>query len=209
MRLDPRARDREVQTGLTRRSQRAAHARCSDAEYFADALPAAVLQPHAPGGGYPLRRHHTRPPSNAALAAGVIEAPLRVIANGVDAELREHGDNAVERPPHRCCRVNHRLCEADDVHLASVKILQRFNQDAFAAGEAVEPTHFEGVARSEVVETGEPLRSFGDAAGFAEVDEHSFATSSTQLGLLRLWVLISLRDAGVSDFVCHAENGTA
>lgn len=41
------------------------------------------------------------------------------------------------------------------------------------------------------------------------VDEHAFAAGGEQLRLLRLGVLLSLRDAGVSDFVCHVENGTA
>ncbi|MCB8043242.1 hypothetical protein JM654_00585 [Microbacterium oxydans] len=40
------------------------------------------------------------------------------------------------------------------------------------------------------------------------VDEHAFAAGGAQLGLLRFGVLLSLRDAGVPDFVCHAENGT-
>lgn len=63
----------------------------------------------------------------------------------VDAELREHSDDAVEGAAHRCRGVDHRLCETDDVHLSGVEVLQRLDQDALTAGEAVKPAHFEGV----------------------------------------------------------------
>lgn len=77
------------------------------------------------------------------------------------------------------------------MHLAGVEVLERFDQDALTAGEAVEAAKFERVARSRVVEAGEPL----GAVGLASIDEHTFAASGAQLGLLRLRVLLSLRDA--------------
>jgi len=41
------------------------------------------------------------------------------------------------------------------------------------------------------------------------VDEYPFAAGGAQLGLLCFGVLLAPGDAGLSDFVCHAENATA
>ncbi|GLJ79606.1 hypothetical protein GCM10017586_12880 [Microbacterium imperiale] len=41
------------------------------------------------------------------------------------------------------------------------------------------------------------------------VDEDPLAAGCAELGGLSVWVLFPLRDSGVADFVCHAENGTA
>jgi hypothetical protein len=41
------------------------------------------------------------------------------------------------------------------------------------------------------------------------VNEHSFTAGGAKLGLLRLGVLLQLRNTGIFDFMCHAENGTA
>src|SRR5690606_30817156 len=72
---------------------------------------------------------------------------------------------------HRCRGIDHWLGEADDVHLSGVEILQRLDQDALTAGEAIESAHFEGVSRPEVVQAGKPLRAVRDAAGLAVVDD--------------------------------------
>lgn len=143
------------------------------------------------------------------MTACVIEAALRVISDGVDAELCEHRDNAIEGSTHRRRRVDQRFSEADDVHLSGVEVLQCLDQNALTTSEPIEAASFEGVPRPEVVETGQSLRPIGDAAGLAVVNEHPFAARGAQLRFLRLGVLLSLRDAGVTDFVCHAENGTA
>jgi len=115
-----------------------------------------VVVAHPLGGRDPLRSHHARPAADATLAARVVQPALRIVSDGVDAELREHGDDAVERSAHRGGCVDHRFSKADDVDLAGVEVLQRLDEDALAAGEAVEAADFEGIPRlsmSEVLDT--------------------------------------------------------
>ena len=147
----------------------------SNSQNAADAVPTLMLGAHPFGCRDPPRCHHARASADTALAAGIVETTLRVLPDGVDAELRKHGDDAEQRTTHRRGRVDHGLGEADSVDLACVEFLQRFDQDAFTAGEAIKAADFEGLPRSEVVEAGEPLRSVGDSAGFAVVDEDAFA----------------------------------
>lgn len=175
-----------------RRGQSSSHAGGSDSEYAADALPALMFGAHPLRGRDPLERHHAWAAADATLASGVVEAALCVVSDRVNPELREHSDNAKEGSAHRGRRVDHRLGETDDVHLAGVEVLQCLDEDALTAGETVESADFEGVPRSEVVEADEPLRPVRDAAGFSVVDEYSFAAGGTQLGLLRIRVLVSL-----------------
>jgi hypothetical protein len=41
------------------------------------------------------------------------------------------------------------------------------------------------------------------------IDENTFAASDPELGGLRVRVLLPLRNSGVADLMCHAENVTA
>lgn len=66
----------------------------SDSEHAGDALPALPLGPHTLGCRDPLGGHHARPAADAALAAGVVQAEVRVVSDDVDAELCEHRDDA-------------------------------------------------------------------------------------------------------------------
>ena len=84
-----------------------------------------------------------------------------------------------------------------------VKRVDNSVYEAFKAGEAVEPSHFEGVPRPEVVEAGEPLRAVCDPARFAMVDEHPDGSCCAQLGLLSGGVLFTLGHSRVTDDVRH------
>ncbi len=113
--------------------------------------------------------------------------------------------DAKQRPPHWRRRVDHRLRETHDIHLARVGILQRLAQDAPTPGKTIEPAHLKGVPRPQVVETCQPLRPIGDAARFAVIDEDALTAGRAELSGVRVRVLLALRDSGVADFMCHAE----
>lgn len=41
------------------------------------------------------------------------------------------------------------------------------------------------------------------------VDEDTLATGGAELGGLSVWVLLPIRDSGITESLCHAENGRA
>jgi len=53
-----------------------------------------MLGAHTFGGRDPLGCHYARATADAPLTAGVLEAALRVVSDGVDAELRKHRESA-------------------------------------------------------------------------------------------------------------------
>jgi hypothetical protein len=81
--------------------KRPRYGHATHAQGFSDLRLVLPLLMKQESGLLPFRRHDSGASADAALGAGVREAGHGVLPDGVDAQLREHGHDAVERLSHR------------------------------------------------------------------------------------------------------------